>query len=127
MSTFWSVIAVGLAGACGTVARFGINQMMVRWFGTYPWGTVVVNLIGCLLIGFLAAVFMAEKLPLYYKVIFVTGFLGGFTTFSAYAFEIADFLEKGRYFAAASHFSLQNLVGILAVFAGLALGRSLVA
>ena len=127
MSAFWQLLTVGLAGALGTVARFGVNQLMTRLFGSYPWGTVLVNLLGCLLFGFLMAIFVAEKLPAQYKVVILTGFLGGFTTFSAYAFEIADFLEKSRYVAAIFHFGLQNVIGVLAVFAGLILGRSFVA
>ena len=127
MSTFGQILGVGLAGAFGTLARFGVNQMSSRLFGPHPWGTVVVNLTGCLLFGILTAIFVAEKLPAHYKVVILTGFLGGFTTFSAYAFEIADFLEKGRYVTAIWHFGLQNIVGILAMFAGLVIGRSLVA
>ena len=127
MTVFWQLLGVGLAGALGTVARYGVNLGMTRLFGSYPWGTVVVNLLGCLVFGFLFAFFAAEKLPTHYKVVILTGFLGGFTTFSAYAFEIADFLEKSRYVAAMFHFGLQNILGILAVFAGLMLGRSLVA
>lgn len=127
MSTFWQLVGVGLAGGFGTVARFSVNLATERLFGPHPWGTVVVNLLGCLLFGFLAAFFVAEKLPTHYKVVILTGFLGGFTTFSAYAFEIADFLEKGRYAAAMWHFGLQNIIGVLAVFSGLMLGRSFVA
>ena len=126
MITLEQVIGIGLAGALGTLARFGTNQLSTQLFGQQLWGTVIVNLLGCLLFGLLYALFVAEKLPTKYQVVILTGFLGGFTTFSAYAFEIADFLEKGRYLAAAGHFSLQNLGGILAVFAGLMFGRLLV-
>jgi len=127
MTTLGQVIGIAVAGAFGTLARFGVNQLAAQLFGQHPWGTVIVNLIGCLLFGFLFAFFEAEKLPFYYRVIILTGFLGGFTTFSAYAFEIADFLEHNRYLAAVGHFSLQNVGGILAVFAGLIFGRYLVA
>jgi len=127
MTTLGQIIGIGLAGAIGTLARFGVNQLSQQLFGQHPWGTVFVNLFGCLVFGFLAAFFMAEKLPAYYRVILLTGFLGGFTTFSAYAFEIADFFEKDRYFAAMGHFCLQNIGGVLAVFAGLVFGRFLVA
>jgi len=126
MTTLGQVIGIGVAGAVGTLARFGVNQLSTQLFGEHPWGTVIVNLLGCLLFGFLFAFFEAEKLPMQYRVIILTGFLGGFTTFSAYAFEIAAFLEKGRYFAAMGHFSLQNIVGILAVFVGMTFGRFLV-
>ena len=123
MTTLWQVIGIGVAGAVGTLARYGVNQLSAQLFGGHPWGTVIVNLLGCLLFGFLFVFFEAEKLPIQYRVIILTGVLGGFTTFSAYAFEIADFLEKGRYLAAMGHFCLQNVVGILAVFAGMKFGR----
>ena len=126
MTTLGQVVGIGIAGAVGTLARYGVNQLSTQLFGEHPWGTVIVNLFGCLLFGFLFVFFEAEKLPIQYRVMILTGFLGGFTTFSAYAFEIADFLEKGRYLAAMGHFSLQNIVGILAVFAGLIFGRLLV-
>jgi len=123
MTTLGQVVGIGLAGAVGTLARYGVNQLAAQLFGGHPWGTVIVNLLGCLLFGILYAFFEAEKLPAQYRVMILTGFLGGFTTFSAYAFEIADFLEKGRYLAAMGHFSLQNIVGVLAVFAGMIFGR----
>ena len=126
MTTLGQVIGIAAAGAFGTLARFGVNQLSAQLFGEYPWGTVIVNVLGCLLFGFLFAFFEAEKLPTQYRIIILTGFLGGFTTFSAYAFEIADFLEHNRYLAAMGHFNLQNVGGILAVFVGLMLGRFLV-
>jgi CrcB protein len=125
MTTLGQVIGIGLAGAFGTLARFGTNQLSAQLFGQQLWGTVIVNLLGCLIFGFLAALFLAEKLSIQYQVIILTGFLGGFTTFSSYAFEIADFLEKGRYLAAIGHFSLQNIGGVLSVFAGMVFGRFL--
>ena len=126
MTTLGQVIGIAATGAFGTLARYGTNQLSAQRFGEHPWGTVIVNLLGCLLFGFLFAFFESEKLPIQYRVIILTGFLGGFTTFSAYAFEIADFLEKGRYLAAMGHFSLQNAFGILAVFVGLIFGRFLI-
>ena len=125
MTTLGQVIGIAVAGAFGTLARYGVNQLSAQLFGEHPWGTVIVNLLGCFLFGFLFAFFDAEKLPTQYRVIILTGFLGGFTTFSAYAFEIADFLEKGCYLAAMGHFSLQSVCGILAVFVGLIFGRFL--
>ncbi|MCL2118646.1 MAG: CrcB family protein [Planctomycetaceae bacterium] len=127
MTTLGQVIGIGLAGAFGTLARYGVNQLSGQLFGRHPWGTVIVNLLGCLLFGFLAALFTAKRLPIQYQVILLTGFFGGFTTFSAYAFEIADFLEHNRYLAAMGHFSLQNIGGVLAVSAGLVFGRYLAA
>jgi len=129
MTTQWQclgqAIGVGVAGATGTLARYGVNQLSTQLFGGHPWGTVIVNLLGCLLFGFLFVFVETEKLSIQYSTIILTGFLGGFTTFSAYAFEITVFLEKGRYLDALGHFCLQNIVGVLAVFAGMMFGRFL--
>ncbi|MDR1385571.1 MAG: fluoride efflux transporter CrcB [Planctomycetaceae bacterium] len=123
MSAFWQVLAIGFAGACGTLARFGVNQFTAKALGDYPYGTVIVNVAGCFLFGFLTSIFSAGRIGVQYKVILLTGFLGGFTTFSAYAYEIADFLEHQRYLAALLHFGGQNVLGIAAVFLGLCFGK----
>ncbi|MDR1492444.1 MAG: CrcB family protein [Planctomycetaceae bacterium] len=122
---FWQILTIGLAGACGTLARFGVNQTTSRIWGNYPYGTAIVNILGCFLFGFLTGIFFTEKFPAQYKVVLLTGFLGGFTTFSAYAYEIAEFLEHQRYLTALFHFGGQNFLGIIAVFLGLFLAKNL--
>jgi len=126
MPFYWQIVAVGIAGGLGTMARLGTNQLMASLCGLeYPWGTTAVNLLGSFLFGFLVIFFFPDKLPVHWKVILLTGFMGGYTTFSSYAFEIAQFLEKKQYALALLHFSVQNILGIAAVFAGLRLGRLL--
>jgi CrcB protein len=112
-----------LAGTLGVLARHTVQQLVPR-HGGLPWGTLVVNITGALLIGFIAA-FVVHKLttPLWVQEAITVGFLGGFTTFSALALETVVLLERGRYLAATGYSAGTVLAGIAAVFLGVRLGR----
>jgi fluoride exporter len=120
-----SWFAIGLAGTLGVLARHAVQQLVPR-YGGLPWGTLIVNITGALLIGFIAA-FVVHKLttPLWVQEAITVGFLGGFTTFSALALETVVLLERGRFLAATGYSAGTMLAGIGAVFLGLRLGRSL--
>jgi len=119
MNLFYFITALALAGALGTLARYGIGIAAVAAFGTsYPFGTFIVNVLGSFLFGLLAGL---SRLPTEWQIILLTGFLGGFTTFSAFAFESYDLLEKHRYITFAVHVASQNILGIVAVLAGFVL------
>ena len=91
MRVWW---AVALGGALGALARWVVGEWVLSWSGpstTFPWGTLIVNVVGCALIGFLAPIVMARRL--WVSGFVITGFLGGFTTYSAFAeetFALAD-------------------------------------
>lgn len=91
MRVWW---AVALGGALGALARWLVGEWVISWSGptaTFPWDTLIVNVVGCALIGFLAPVVMARSL--WISGFVITGFLGGFTTYSAFAeeaFALAD-------------------------------------
>lgn len=116
---------LALAGAAGTLSRFGISTLSVRLFGTaFPFGTLAVNLAGCFLFGWFWALAAERRLVGdEARLIILTGFLGGLTTFSSFAFESSDLLRKNQWGLAALNVLLENGLGIAAVFAGLALGR----
>ncbi len=113
------------AGAIGTLGRFGIGSALARFGGGgFPWATFLVNAIGCFLFGLVAA--LAEErgiLSAESKLIVLTGFLGAFTTFSTFAFDTASFVRGGDWALAAINFAAQNVVGVVLVLAGGALGR----
>jgi fluoride exporter len=118
-----NVLLVGLGGGLGSMARY----LCQRWFGdhysgTFPWATFAVNFTGCFLIGLIYAI--AEKTTLLSpqtRLLLITGLCGGFTTFSAFAFENMTFLRSGDtlYFFLYSIGSI--VLGIAAVFAGIAI------
>ncbi len=106
------------------MARYGINHGSTAFLGPhYPWGTYFANLIGSLLFGVIAGLIAGGIFPSHWKVYLLTGFLGGFTTFSAFAFENQQFITEGRWGALAVHLVGQNLLGILAVLFGLSLSQ----
>lgn len=118
---------LALAGAIGTLARFGVGNLVTRWGGgEFPYGTLVVNLLGCFLFGLV--VHLADHrqwLRPEVKQVCLTGFMGAFTTFSTFAAESSHLLREAAWSTAAANVLLQNIGGIACVFLGLAAGRML--
>ncbi len=125
MTAWERVFLLGGAGAIGTLSRAGLSHLLSRHLGAqYPWGTTVVNVLGCLLFGLVWALTergLPGSLPARYIVL--TGFMGAFTTFSTYLFETSALLTAGRVVVALGSLTLQNVLGMLAIVAGMALGR----
>ena len=89
-------IAVAIGGAIGAMMRYGVSQYIVDKGVLYPWATVVVNLLGSLLIGFgMAYIEGHPNVSPWVKLLCMTGFLGGLTTFSTFIFEGYMLHEKG--------------------------------
>src|SRR5262245_56604702 len=92
------LVLVALAGAVGTLARYGLATLVLRVCGeAFPWGTLVVNVLGCFLFGFVW-VLGAEKFIIDpdMRTTLLTGFMGAFTTFSTFAFETGQQLREGQ-------------------------------
>lgn len=114
-----------LAGGIGALARYSLAGIAQRVYGgELPVGTLVVNLLGCLLFGFVWSL-AEERLVISGEARFLilTGFMGAFTTFSTFAFESSALLRDSQWFLATGNILLHNVVGILAVLAGMAVGR----
>lgn len=117
-------IWVAVGGAAGAASRYGVTQWAGNRFGwSFPWGTLTVNLVGSLVIGFLLAALTAKQADPAFRLLLVTGFLGGFTTFSSFSFETLALLEGRRWEAAALYVAASVLVGLIACGIGLVLGR----
>lgn len=118
---------VALGGALGSVSRYTVTRMSVTFFGPdFPWGTVIVNLVGSFLIGLMTALLLNKtNNPEPLRLLLVTGFLGGFTTFSAFSLDVLDLIGRGAHLQAASYVLISVLPAIFATFLGLAIGRSL--
>jgi CrcB protein len=119
------LLLIGLAGAAGTLARFGVATLAQRLLGGgFPWGTVWVNLGGCFLFGFVFALWHERGLldPDTARILLV-GFMGGFTTFSSYVNDLVGLAGAERWGHVALNFFLQNVGGILSCLGGMALGR----
>lgn len=117
------ILLVMLGGAVGTLARYGTSLLAAHWLGkAFPWGTLIVNLVGCLLIGVcfgLAARFAWFSPP--WRLLLVTGFMGGLTTFSSFAVETVVNAQDGNWRVAVLNFLANNVGGLLLVVAGMKL------
>lgn len=122
-----TLLQVALGGAAGAVARYLTVLAAVRLMGPgFPWGTLAVNVLGAVLIGALVAAlaqFSATRLaPL-----LVTGFLGGFTTFSAFSLDALTLWDRGETALAAAYVVASVVLSLAGVAAGLAAARSVLA
>jgi len=116
---------LALAGALGTLARYGLAGFVHRIDGaSFPWGTVTVNLTGCFLAGLLWTLF-ENRWPVSGEIrtLVLVGFMGAFTTFSSLILETGELLGSGEWMRAAVNMAIQNGLGLVALVAGTALGR----
>lgn len=114
----WMLVAV--AGAAGTLFRYGIGGWLARATGgVFPWETFAINTFGSLAIGVIAGlVDHGALLPPPLRMALMAGFLGGFTTFSSFALETLRLVEGAEWSAAAEYIALTNVAGFVAVWAG---------
>jgi CrcB protein len=121
------IIWVAVAGAAGTLARYGLTEWVKGQFGlAFPWGTFAVNMIGSFLFGLVWALANERGiLSSEIRLILLTGFMGAFTTFSTFMFETGNFLADARWGLAIANVALSLIVGLVCLFAGLGIGRLL--
>ena len=118
---------VVLGGGIGSGLRFGIGRVALAAFGpSYPAGTLIVNVLGCVAMGVLAEwlAFRDTGIDASMKLFLTTGFLGGFTTFSAFALDAAALWERGEAMSAAVYVLASVVLSIGGLFAGMALTRA---
>lgn len=122
-----NIVLVAAGGAIGSVLRYLVGLAAARSLGpAFPFGTLTVNLVGGFLIGLVAGVFaMRADAPQELRVFLITGCLGGFTTFSAFSLDVVTLLERGDSGLAALYLLVSVGFSIAAVFAGLALMRTI--
>ena len=108
--------AIFTAGGFGTLCRYGISRLAQDT--AFPWGTFLANMTGCFLFGLFVG---SNRLAPEWKPILLAGFCGGFTTFSAFAFENQRLIESRQWTLLVVNLFVQNGLGILAVIAGMSI------
>ena len=120
------LLLLAAAGSLGALCRYGLSGVVQRGIvAQFPLGTLVVNVAGSFAAGLLFGLFETRwPLSTEARVIVMIGFLGAFTTFSSVMVETANFARDGQWLSVAGNLLLQNALGMVAVFAGLAITRS---
>jgi CrcB protein len=119
------LIFIGLAGFVGTLARFGLSEIAAKRLGeSFPIGTLIVNIVGCFLAGALfysvqERVLVSETT----RLVIMVGFLGGFTTFSAFGLQTFALFKSGEVGLGLLNVALSNVIGIAMVWVGYSAAR----
>ena len=125
----WKILLIGAFGGAGAISRYLVTMLAVYWFGTaFQIGTLVVNVVGCFLVGLLFHVAQSTSLVSDEWLHGISiGFLGGLTTFSTFGYETYARLENSMWRAASANVLLNLVLGLLAVWAGISLARVIIA
>lgn len=118
---------VAIGGAVGTTARYWLSTVVARAFGeTFPWGTLIINVTGSLVIGFFAAltgpdgrVFASSTVRQFVMI----GICGGYTTFSSFSLQTLNLMNGGEWFRAGANIILSVLLCLIAVWGGVVLAN----
>jgi len=120
------ILLVMVGGGLGALSRYGVSLLAAQLFGSrFPWGTLIVNLAGCFLIGLSFAMaergssFMSPSIRLF----FMTGYLGGLTTFSTYALETTNAVRAENSLVVLPNVIVSNILGMLLVLLGMWVAR----
>lgn len=118
------ILMVGLGGFLGSILRFLLYILINRHVSTYfPLGTFAVNIMGCLLIGFLYGMWSREFIDDLSSRLWITGFCGGFTTFSTFSNDGVMLINNGQFPTMLLYVGASVLLGFAAVYLGLYLSR----
>lgn len=117
-----TVLLVGVGGFLGAIARYGVGKGLSQFSDAahwIPYGTLAVNVIGCLVIGLVSGFLdQREGVSVALRAFIFVGILGGFTTFSAFGYETFTLVRSGELGAAASNIAIQVAAGLVAVWLG---------
>jgi CrcB protein len=124
MAAVIPILLVAAGGALGAVARYLVSNAVAQRLGAgWPWGTLIINLSGCLLISLFLGAGSGRIAESNLRYLLPIGFVGAYTTFSSYEYEILRLFQLGRAASALLYVAASNLLGFAAVLAGAWLAR----
>jgi fluoride exporter len=119
------ILLIALFGAIGTLTRYGLQGLVqVRTGGTFPYGTLLVNLTGCFFLGLIAQ-FTMNRLAISpdWRIAIAVGFFGAYTTFSSFGWETAKMMEDGEWLRASAYVAASVVAGLFLSVAGIRLAN----
>ena len=119
------LLLIAVFGAVGTLARYGLQGLVqIRMGSTFPFGTLLINLTGCFLLGLIGQVTLNRMIvPPEWRVAIAVGFFGGYTTFSSFGWETAKMLESGEWLRATTYVASSVIFGLLLSVVGIHLAN----
>ncbi len=119
------VLLIAIFGAVGTLTRYGLQGVVqIRMGGAFPFGTLLINLTGCFLLGLLGQITLNRMMiSPDWRVAMTVGFFGGYTTFSSFGWETAKMLEDGEWLRATTYVTASVVAGLFLSIAGIRLAN----
>ncbi|MEM9887304.1 MAG: fluoride efflux transporter CrcB [Bacteroidota bacterium] len=113
---------VFIGGGLGSLCRYGIASWMKSYHFTFPYATLLANILSCIVLGYLVALSQKSALSSTYSLLFATGFCGGFSTFSTFSAETFSLLSSGSVFLGLANIGFSLLLCLGAIYLGIKLG-----
>jgi CrcB protein len=122
-----NVLAISAGAVPGALSRYYITEWSKRVIGTkFPYGTFIINITGCLIIGFfITLISEIQNFPLEVRLLVVTGFLGAYTTFSTYEFDTLTMWRRGNLLATMFYWVGSIIFGVICVSIGVVMAHSI--